>query len=89
MSKLAELRVCASCEWVFKNSESPEGCPKCGFGSYGARYVYGKKAYKYEETQEPWLEQQMIRFRCKLLSEIPKRHRKIKHVMSNLIGRQR
>lgn len=26
----------------------------CGFAHYGARYVYGDKAYRYEKTQQPW-----------------------------------
>jgi hypothetical protein len=51
----AKLRVCASCEWVFKLGDSQDcDCPKCGFGSYGARYVYGDKAYTYKKTQKPW-----------------------------------
>jgi hypothetical protein len=45
-------------------------CPKCGFGSYGARYVYGKKAYRLEKTQEHWLKKKMDCFRNKLLAEI-------------------
>lgn len=58
MKRLANLRVCASCEWIFR-LPSPEGCPKCLFGSYGARYVYGRKAYHYAKTQEPWFRKKM------------------------------
>ena len=47
----AKLRVCASCEWIFKSDGS---CPQCGFASYGAHWVYRRKAYKFSETQEPW-----------------------------------
>ena len=60
--KTANLRVCASCEWVFREEEIKEdgigGCPKCGFAHYGARYVYGNKAYRHQWDQEPWLERQ-------------------------------
>ena len=51
MNLSAKLRVCASCEWIFKGETS---CPKCGFASYGARYVYGNACYKYVMTQQPW-----------------------------------
>ena len=62
--KFSKLRVCASCEWIFDISEANEngGCPKCGFGHYGARYVYGDKAYKYKKTQEPWIERKMSKY---------------------------
>jgi RNA polymerase subunit RPABC4/transcription elongation factor Spt4 len=29
MSKHAKLRVCAHCEWIFRDGID---CPKCGFG---------------------------------------------------------
>lgn len=48
MSKNTRLCTCASCEWIFTlDQQHPTlgGCPKCGFGYYGARYVYGAKAY--------------------------------------------
>lgn len=67
MSKKAKLRVCASCEWIF--NEGVE-CPKCGFGSYGARYVYGDKAYRYKNTQQPWLDKKVSDYTIKLLKEI-------------------
>lgn len=51
----AILRVCASCEWIFRRADAEDGsCPMCGFAHYGARYVYGPDCYKYERTQEPW-----------------------------------
>jgi len=53
MTQYAKLRVCASCEWIFRDSPV---CPKCGFSHYGARSVYGNKCYKYEKTQQPWLD---------------------------------
>lgn len=65
----AKLRVCASCEWVFK-LPAPEGCPKCQFGHYGARYVYGNKAYTYARTQKPWYEKKMAFCSGTLLREI-------------------
>lgn len=52
---------------MFRNSID---CPKCGFGSYGARYVYGDKCYKYERTQQPWFEKKLDKYRLNLLGEI-------------------
>jgi hypothetical protein len=67
MSKHAKLRVCASCEWIFRDGID---CPKCGFDSYGARYVYGDVCYKYERTQQPWLDEKLCKYELKLLDEI-------------------
>jgi hypothetical protein len=69
MRKLANLRVCASCEWIFK-LPAPDGCPKCQFGHYGARYVYGNKAYRYAVTQKPWYEKKMANLSISLQIEI-------------------
>jgi hypothetical protein len=69
MKRLAILRVCASCEWIFK-LPAPEGCPKCQFGHYGARYVYGNRAYVYARTQKPWYEKKMANYAIQLLREI-------------------
>jgi len=63
------LRVCASCEWIFKVTEH-EMCPKCGFGSYGARYVYGDKAYRYAKTQKPWKDKKLRRYKIELDEQI-------------------
>jgi hypothetical protein len=63
----ANLRTCASCEWIHTGFG---GCPKCGFGTYGARYVYGNAAYRYKRTQEPWLKKKMQSYGLKLLAEI-------------------
>jgi len=68
-NKTANLRVCASCEWIFKRSES-EMCPKCKFAHYGARYVYGARCYRYAKTQKPWLDKKMYAYELKLLKEI-------------------
>jgi hypothetical protein len=68
--KDAKLRVCASCEWIFKLSGIDNGCPKCGFGHYGARFVYGVKAYSYAKTQEPWFDKKMTDYSLKLRKEI-------------------
>lgn len=61
----SDLRVCASCEWVFRKSEQKdpdEGCPQCHFGHYSARYVYGDSAYRYSKTQKPWKDKKMAEF---------------------------
>lgn len=67
MKKPAALRVCASCEWIFKTGVE---CPQCQFGSYGAYYVYGKRAYRYAVTQKPWYERKMADHSFKLLKII-------------------
>lgn len=76
-AKQAILRVCARCEWIFRENISlrvvPDtvgGCPKCGFASYGARSVYGKQAYSYEKTQEPWVRKKMDSYYGELQREI-------------------
>ena len=66
---IANLRLCASCEWIFEYKEH-EMCPKCGFGSYGAHWVYGKKAYKYKKTQEPWMKNKIEKYNDQLIKEI-------------------
>lgn len=63
----ALLRVCASCEWIYKGEGE---CPKCMFVSYGARYVYGNKAYKFAKTQQPWLDKKLFNYEMKLRKEI-------------------
>ncbi len=70
--KDAKLRVCASCEWIFtdKRHAKTGGCPKCGFAHYGARYVYGDKAYRYAITQKPWFDKKMSDYSYKLSQEI-------------------
>lgn len=68
MKKLANLRVCASCEWIFKLSEY-QACPKCGFAHYGAYYVYGAKCYKFAKTQEPWLNKKVEKYKYELWRE--------------------
>jgi rubredoxin len=81
--KTANLRVCASCEWIFRLSDPfpkeklEEGftqgnCPQCGFASYGARYVYGEKAYRFALHQTPWLDKKMFDHKLKLLEKIAK-----------------
>lgn len=67
MKRIAKLRVCASCEWIFDTGLS---CPKCQFGSYGAHYVYGNRAYRYAKTQQPWLDRKVERFILDLRREI-------------------
>lgn len=67
----AKLRVCASCEWIFTGGV---GCPKCQFGSYGAHYVYGNKAYNYQKSQKPWFDRKMADYSVKLFKEICDAH---------------
>ena len=70
--KDAKLRVCASCEWLFKDTRHPEtgGCPKCGFAHYGARFVYGDKAYTYAKTQRPWFDKKLAEYSFQLRREV-------------------
>lgn len=68
LQKHAKLRVCASCEWIF--TANGEGCPKCGFAHYGARYVYGDKAYRYAKSQKPWFDRKMNSYALSLHKEI-------------------
>lgn len=63
----AALRVCASCEWIYTGNE---GCPKCGFASYGAHFVYGNNAYRYKYSQIPWKRKKMKVYGTKLDLEI-------------------
>lgn len=58
----AKLRICASCEWIFKQKGDNPECPKCSFGSYSARYVYGNKAYRYAKSQKPWFDKKMHKY---------------------------
>lgn len=69
MKPLAPLRVCASCEWIFL-LPAPDGCPKCQFGHYAARFVYGKRAYRYAVTQQPWFDKKVERYKMALRAEI-------------------
>lgn len=66
----AVVRCCASCEWIFRRTEEDATCPKCRFGSYGARYVHGQACYTYELTQQPWADRKMKEFQMKLMAEI-------------------
>jgi hypothetical protein len=68
MSRKAQLRVCASCEWIFKGFDRE--CPQCGFAHYGAHRVYGNKAYRYAESQEPWVERKLSEYVDQLRKEI-------------------
>ena len=67
MSKLAKLRCCASCMWIFKTTLT---CPRCSFASYGARFIFGNKAYKYAKTQEPWMKRKLDKYADELLDII-------------------
>ena len=63
----ANLRCCASCEWIYVGHRE---CPKCGFASYGARFVHGDKAYMCKVTQKPWMDRKMDRYRMQLMDEV-------------------
>lgn len=67
MRKPAKLRVCASCEWIFNDGIE---CPKCHFGSYGARFVYGEKCYQYFKSQKPWFDKKMSSYAGTLFKQI-------------------
>lgn len=73
----AKLRCCMSCCWIFKFDGSDSGCPKCGWGHYSARYVYGDKAYRYAHTQEPWYNIKMDSFSYTLRKQIEDNKNKI------------
>ncbi len=64
------LRVCASCEWIFKGGDFAVSCPKCSFGSYGAKSVFGKKCYRYAKTQQPWIDKKVTECTIKLIKEV-------------------
>lgn len=49
-----------SCEWIYKGDQTC--CPKCGWPSYSAHYVYGNKAYRYKLTQKPWRDKKMATY---------------------------
>lgn len=66
--RTAELRVCGSCEWVFKMTHSVQ-CPRCGFGSYGAHAVYGYAAYKLAKSQKYWIKKQLIKAEARIAKE--------------------
>lgn len=63
----ADLRVCASCEWIFKGGVE---CPQCQFGSYSAHRVYGRNAYRYAVSQKPWYDRKMASYSFELLKSI-------------------
>ena len=48
----------------------------CGFAHYGARYVYGKPAYRYAETQSPWFDRKMRDYADRLQKVIKAGRRK-------------
>lgn len=76
------LRVCGLCEWIFR-SKVEDGityleCPKCGFGSFSARYVYGTKCYGYEKNQAPWLTKKILDYEAELKKIIDANKREMK-----------
>lgn len=73
-----DLCTCARCEFIFRKSELVEPqCPQCGFpGFYGARQIYGAKAYRFEKTQTPWMERQMAKRVGELTKQIEEWNKK-------------
>ncbi len=67
---LKKLGVCASCEWIYTCNDELTDCPQCGFGSYGARFVYGNIAYKYAKTQQPWFDKKVSEYKITLNNQI-------------------
>lgn len=58
--------------WIFKNTtaEIDNGCPKCFWPSYGARYALGGSCYRDAVTQKPWYDKKMQEHGFKLQREI-------------------
>jgi hypothetical protein len=84
MSQLANLRVCASCEFIFRREDTDDdSCPECQFGHYGARRVYGDKAYGYERTQKPYLDKQLDKLRTEMRARM--QQRKVAKVTKELL----
>jgi hypothetical protein len=88
MSKLAPIRVCASCEFVFDMRLHPvgKGCPQCSFASYGARQVYGKKCYGYLKSQKPFYNRFIVAARYQAYAEITRVRKNQTDFSLNLFG---
>lgn len=70
----ADLRACASCRFIFRRSETDDdACPECKFGHYSARFVFGRAAYKFEKTQQPWVDNQVRKLREELRQRVCQR----------------
>jgi hypothetical protein len=67
MTQRAKLRVCGRCSWIFEGNSD---CPKCGFATYGARYVFGDACYGLKKTQRRWFDYQMALRASELRAEI-------------------
>jgi len=63
----AKVRCCMSCEWIYKG---PGECPKCGWASYGGRFIFGNKVYRHLKTQEPWCNRKLSDYASQLEREI-------------------
>lgn len=72
MKKTPDLRVCASCEYIFSAKSNRHGteCPICKFASYGARAVYGDKAYSYAKSQFPFMQREIIKAKQQIQQRI-------------------
>ena len=62
-------RVCASCEWIFDGRKF-DACPRCGFAHYSAYRVYGRAAYRYKNTQKPWVDRKMDKRALELFKQV-------------------
>ena len=85
MSK-ANLRLCAGCEWIYKGIKL--SCPKCGFVSYSAHWVYGNKCYNYLITQIPWKHRKERDYYNEIKSEIKKNKEDLKSNYKVLVKRE-
>jgi len=84
MPRRSPLRTCASCEWIWTSTDPTRMCPMCGFGSYAASYVYGRKARQHAQTQEPWVRNQVSTFHLLLAHAIKYRPKAVAAVLSRL-----
>lgn len=84
MAKKAIIRCCASCEWIFRtpsvfNCEDgtvlENACPKCGFGHYPAVFVHGRRCYRLERTQEPYIQREIQKRHFQLQAEVRESNR--------------
>ena len=55
---------------LIKDTLKQTAAQNVGFAHYGARYVYGDKAYRYAITQNPWFDKKMSDYAYKLSQEI-------------------
>jgi len=68
MPRPALLRVCGKCSWIWEweDENKKTVCPICKHWnfthSYSAHSQYGRLAYKFKFTQEPWIDKKVNAF---------------------------